>query len=235
MAVIPNPILTDRFTRAFDFAAVVHASQVRKGTHIPYLAHLMGVASLVLDHGADEDTAIAALLHDAAEDQGGHAMLAQIRARFGERVANIVKGCTDTFEKEKPEWCTRKQNYIEHLRSADLSTCLVSAADKLHNARAILHDIRNSGVAVFQRFSVSQERSGWYYGSVADVLHHRLAGEEGIALAVALRHAIDEIAAHAGCEAFRAGVVRGRRSEACPPDAAGDRKTAAEGQAHAMS
>jgi hypothetical protein len=220
MTVIPTPILSDRFSRAFDFATVVHASQPRKGTRIPYLAHLMGVASLVLEHGADEDTAIAALLHDAPEDQGGRAMLAQIRARFGDRVEKIVEGCTDTFEEPKPAWRERKEAYIAHLRDdADLATCLVSAADKLHNARAILHDIRNRGLEVFRRFRVSQGSSGWYYGSVASVLHHRLSGEEGIALAVALHHAIDEIAGHAGCEEFRSGVARGRRGEPCPAEA----------------
>ena len=216
---IPHPVLTDRFAQAFAFASVVHASQTRKGTAIPYLSHLMGVASFVLEHGADEDTAIAALLHDAPEDQGGYAMLAQIKARFGDRVEKIVHGCTDTFEDPKPAWQKRKEDYIAHLdREADMATCLVSVADKLHNARAILHDLRNVGVAVFERFSVSQGQTGWYYGNLARVFHRRLAGEEAEALANALRHAIGEIAGHKGCEGFRAGAKRGMCGEPCPPD-----------------
>jgi GTP pyrophosphokinase len=214
---IPKPILSNRFCDAFVFASVVHASQVRKGTNIPYVAHLMGVASLVLEHGADEDTAIAALLHDAAEDRGGRAMLAQIRARFGPDVEKIVEGCTDTFEEKKPDWCKRKADYIAHLHNSDNhGTFVVSAADKLHNARAILHDLRNIGADVFKRFNASPEQSGWYYGSVARVLHQRLAGTNAAPLAVALWHALDEIAAGRGCEAFHAGIERGKSGDDCP-------------------
>ena len=143
MTVMPSPMLTDRFSRAFEFASVVHATQVRKGTRIPYLSHLLAVASLVIEHGADEDTAIAALLHDAPEDRGGKPMLEQIRARFGERVADTVHGCTDSFERQKGPYAERKTRYVEHLAGdASEETCLVSAADKLHNARSILHDLR---------------------------------------------------------------------------------------------
>jgi len=216
MSTLPSPVLTDRFARAFEFASVVHASQVRKGTSIPYIAHLIGVASVVLEHGADEDTAIAALLHDAPEDQGGRAMLAQIKARFGDRVEQIVEGCTDTFEAKKPPWRDRKIAYIQHLESADLATCLVSTADKLHNARAILQDLRNLGPEVFQRFSASQEQTGWYYESVGAALHRRLAGTEAVALANELRHAIGEIAAHKGGDRFRAGVSLAREGAECP-------------------
>jgi (p)ppGpp synthase/HD superfamily hydrolase len=156
---VPNPILTDRFAQAFAFASVVHANQTRNGTAIPYVSHVLGVASLVLEHGADEDTAIAALLHDAPEDQGGYAMLAQIKARFGDRVEKIVEGCTDSFEDPKPAWPKRKAAYLAHLgdaeAGADTATCTVSVADKLHNARAILHDLRNVGIAVFARFGAS--------------------------------------------------------------------------------
>ena len=214
--MIPKPVLTDRFAQAFAFASIVHASQTRKGTTIPYVSHVIGVASLVLEHGADEDTAIAALLHDAPEDQGGYAMLAQIKARFGERVEQIVEACSDTFEHPKPKWPKRKEAYLAHLADADIATCIVSVADKVHNARAILHDLRNVGVGVFDRFGATQEQVGWYYGSLAHVLHRRLAGEEAVALAVALRHAIDEIAAHKGCALFAAGVERGRGCEPCP-------------------
>ena len=213
---VPHPVLTNRFAEAFAFASVVHASQTRKGTATPYLSHLMGVASLVLEHGADEDTAIAALLHDAPEDQGGYAMLAQIRARFGDEVAHIVEGCTDTFERKKPDWRKRKNDYLAHLDGADPKTCLVSVADKLHNARSILHDLRHVGVKVFARFSATQEQTGWYYGSLARVFHHRLAGEDAEALANALRHATNEIGDHQGCEAFRSGAERGIRNDPCP-------------------
>lgn len=217
---LPKPVLSDRFTQAFAFASIIHASQTRKGTSIPYLAHLIGVASLVLEHGADEDTAIAALLHDAPEDQGGYAMLAQIKVRFGDRVGKIVEGCTDTFENPKPSWSDRKVAFLANLadsqRGADLATCIVSVADKLHNARAILHDLRYEGIAVFDRFSATQEQVGWYYGSLAQILHRRLSGERAIALAGALLHTLDELAAYKDCEMFGAGVERGFRGEACP-------------------
>jgi (p)ppGpp synthase/HD superfamily hydrolase len=218
--VVPSPVLTDRFAQAFAFASIVHASQTRKGTAIPYLAHVIAVASFVLEHAADEDTAIAALLHDAPEDQGGYAMLAQIKARFGERVAKIVAGCTDTFEDPKPDWPTRKQQYLAHLADphdgADLATCTVSVADKLHNARSILHDLHNVGIEAFDRFDATQRQLGWYYGSLAQILHRRLAGEPAIALAVALLHALDEIAAYKGCEMFGGGVEHGFRGDPCP-------------------
>jgi len=217
---LPAPVLTDRFAQAFAFASIVHASQTRKSTSIPYLAHVMGVASLALEHGADEDTAIAALLHDAPEDQGGYAMLAQIRARFGATVAGIVAGCTDTFEEPKPAWRARKEAYLAHLADvqsdADKRTCIVSAADKLHNARAILHDLRNIGVEVFGRFRATQEQIGWYYGSLAHVLHRRLAGEPALALVDALRHAIEDIGAHKGCSGFGSGAALGLAGQACP-------------------
>ena len=179
MTVMPSPMLTDRFSRAFEFASVVHATQVRKGTRIPYLSHLLAVASLVIEHGADEDTAIAALLHDAAEDRGGKPMLEQIRARFGERVADTVHGCTDSFEKQKGPYAERKTRYVEHLAGdASEETCLVSAADKLHNARSILHDLRaakNDAPAFWTRFGSTPAQSGWYYGRVETALERRLA------------------------------------------------------------
>jgi (p)ppGpp synthase/HD superfamily hydrolase len=218
--VVPNPVLSDRFVQAFAFASIVHASRARQGTAVPHIAHVLGVASLVLEHGADEDTAIAALLHDTPEDRGGYAMLAQIKARFGDRVAAIVEGCTDSFEDPKPAWALRKATYLERLADAqggaDLATCKVAVADKLHNARAILQDLRNRGSAVFERFGATQEQVGWYYGSLAQVLHRRLSGEPAISLAGALLHALDEIAAHTGCELFGAGVESGFHGRPCP-------------------
>jgi (p)ppGpp synthase/HD superfamily hydrolase len=159
-----NPKLGDRFDAAFRFASHAHRHQIRKGMAIPYLAHLLSVAALVLEAGGDEELAIAALLHDAAEDQGGQAMLDEIRSKFGDRVATVVEGCSDTLESPKPAWQLRKQAYIEHIRnSADLGTCVVSAADKLHNSRSILDDHYLIGDAVFDRFRKSKDHTLWYY------------------------------------------------------------------------
>ncbi|MBI3406222.1 MAG: HD domain-containing protein [Acidobacteria bacterium] len=141
---------------------------MRKGKTIPYVSHLLGTAGIVLDHGGDEDQAIAALLHDAPEDQGGRARLADIRKKFGARVARIVDGCTDTFEDPKPPWLERKKAYLNHLRSAPSDVRLVSAADKLHNAREILADIRNSPrSSVWHRFRGGRQGTIWYYRALA--------------------------------------------------------------------
>ena len=128
-----DSILTDRFDRAFAFARHLHRDQFRKGTAIPYTAHLLAVAALVLEDGGDEDQAVAALLHDAVEDHGGLGRLEEIRQLFGERVAEIVEGCSDSFTIPKPPWRERKERYIEHLRHADAGVRRVSLADKLHN------------------------------------------------------------------------------------------------------
>jgi len=140
--------------RAFQFAAERHTGQTRKASTIPYIAHLMGVASLVLEYGGDEDMAIAALLHDVVEDCGGAPMLKEVRRRFGRRVATMVDGCTDSDDDPKPPWRERKESYIRHLWSADADTRLVSAADKLNNVRSILSDRREVGEAVWERFKV---------------------------------------------------------------------------------
>lgn len=160
-----HPKLNARFDAALRYAADKHRTQIRKGTaDVPYLAHLLSVAALVLEAGGDEELAIAALLHDTAEDQGGRAVLEEIGREFGPRVAGIVDGCTDTYEVPKPDWHTRKRNYIEHIRQqADLDVCVVSAADKVHNARSILSDHYLSGDAVFERFKVSKDETLWYY------------------------------------------------------------------------
>jgi hypothetical protein len=220
MGAIPRPLLTNRFTDAIDFALVAHCAQVRKGTRIPYLSHLLAVASLVIEHDGDEDAAIAAVLHDAPEDQGGYAMVEQIRARFGDEVAAIVVACTDTFESPKPEWPPRKTKYVEHLAAdASLGACLVSAADKLHNARAILHDLRASDdhAAFWQRFSSPPKQSGWYYGRLQRALGGRLATHDGREMVTELTHALDAIAALPGCETFGEGIAIGRVGGACPP------------------
>lgn len=160
--------LGPRFHRAFLFAAKKHAGQTRKASTIPYLAHLMGVASLVLEFGGDEDMAMAALLHDVVEDCGGEPMLREVRKRFGTRVARIVEGCTDSFSTPKPPWRERKESYIRHLKNADAETRLVSAADKLNNIRSILSDYRAIGEQIWARFNGGREGTLWYYRALLD-------------------------------------------------------------------
>ncbi len=128
----------------------------------------MGVASLVLEAGGDEDLAIAALLHDVVEDCGGGPMLREVRRRFGSRVAKIVDGCTDAYTFPKPPWRERKETYIRHLRDADEDTRIVSAADKLNNVRSILSDYREVGEFVWSRFSGGREGTLWYYRTLLD-------------------------------------------------------------------
>ena len=172
--------ITQRFTHALDYARIAHAAQFRKGTEIPYLYHLMGVASLVLEHGGNEDQAIAGLLHDLIEDCGEpHADM--IRAQFGDVVANIVRDCTDGSAEQKKEntnaqsrredWIRRKLRYIAHLEHADNTTLLVSGCDKLHNARAILIDLENPevGEKVFSRFTGGKDGTLRYYHSLAAI------------------------------------------------------------------
>jgi (p)ppGpp synthase/HD superfamily hydrolase len=165
----PNAIrLGPRFLRAFEFAAEKHKGQARKASRTPYIAHLMGVTSLVLEFGGDEDLAIAALLHDVVEDCGGKPVLKEVRRRFGARVAKVVDGCTDAYEIPKPPWRERKENYIRHLRTADAGTRLVSAADKLNNMRSILADYREVGEAIWERFNGGREGTLWYYRTLLD-------------------------------------------------------------------
>lgn len=158
--------LTPRFEQALQYAAVVHAHQERKGSGIPYVAHLLGVASIALEYGANEDEAIGALLHDAGEDAGGEGRIADIRLRFGDAVADIVQGCTDAVVIPKPPWRKRKEQYIAHVPSASPSVQLVSASDKLHNSRAILRDLRRLGDEVWSLFSGGKEGTLWYYRSL---------------------------------------------------------------------
>jgi (p)ppGpp synthase/HD superfamily hydrolase len=166
------PKLGERFDQAFAFASRTHHLQVRKNSgEVPYMAHLLAVSSLVLEAGGDEDLAIAALLHDAAEDQGGEAMLAEIGKRFGPRVMRIVQGCSDTFVLPKPPWYERKRAYVAHVRDvADADVCMVSAADKLHNARSILSDHYRIGDVVFDRFKASKDQTLWYYREMVEAL-----------------------------------------------------------------
>ncbi len=163
-----NP--SSKFEEALVYASIVHARQTRKGTRVPYLAHLLGVASIVLEFGADEDEAIGALLHDAGEDQGGKARIDDIRVRFGDKVADIVQGCSDTLVVPKPSWRKRKEDYVAHLSRASASVRLVSAADKLHNAQSILRDHRDVGEAVWSRFSAKKGETAWFYRAVVEAL-----------------------------------------------------------------
>jgi (p)ppGpp synthase/HD superfamily hydrolase len=166
--------LSSRFEEALVFAAQLHAKQVRKGTSIPYISHLLAVASLVLEYGGNEDEAIAALLHDAIEDQGGVFAREEIRRRFGNTVVDIVDGCTDAEVIPKPPWRERKETYIAHVRHAPASVRLVSAADKLHNARSILADYRILGEELWNRFSSGKQGTLWYYHSLVEA--YRAAG-----------------------------------------------------------
>lgn len=156
-------LLSERFQDALVFAAQLHAEQVRKGSGVPYVAHLLGVASLVLEAGGTEDDAIAALLHDAIEDCGGAPTREAIRQRFGDTVTAIVDGCTDADTTPKPPWRQRKEAYIAHIPEASPSVRLVSAADKLYNARSILRDYRVLGEELWQRFRGGKEGTLWYY------------------------------------------------------------------------
>ncbi|MGH9365097.1 MAG: HD domain-containing protein, partial [Thermoanaerobaculia bacterium] len=165
-----RPPIGERFKKALVFAHRLHRRQLRKGTRIPYMTHLMSVASLVLENGGGEDAAIAALLHDAVEDQGGRPTLERIRRKFGQGVAAIVDGCTDAYEQPKPSWRQRKEAHLAHLAKASKTVRLVSAADKLHNARTILSDYRALGERLWSRFNVGKASQLWYYHSLVRAL-----------------------------------------------------------------
>lgn len=170
----PATYLTEKFHLAMKYATFWHRHQVRKSTDLTYILHPLGVASLVLEAGGNEDEAIAALLHDVPEDCGGQVMLEEIEALFGPRVAEIVAGCSDTLVENranKPEWRVRKQNHIDEIKaSSDMGLHLVTAADKLHNARAIVTDLQNDGPIVWNRFNAGQEDILWYYTEMLKVL-----------------------------------------------------------------
>jgi (p)ppGpp synthase/HD superfamily hydrolase len=173
-----------RFAQAVSYALELHSGQVRKQAAdedpedgIPYISHLMMVASLVIEHGGDEDEAIAALLHDGPEDCGGRETLEIIRHRFGSRVAEIVETCTDTFDSPKPDWWIRKKAYVDRLRLASSSALLVSLADKTHNAEATLADVTEHGDEFWDRFTQGRSGSLWYYGSLVGIYCERVSGK----------------------------------------------------------
>ena len=155
--------LTERYEEALKYAFQLHRRQVRKGSGIPYVSHLLAVSALVMQDGGDEDQAIAGLLHDAVEDQGGQKTLDEIQRKFGERVAEIVLGCSDTLESPKPPWRERKEKYLAHLESASVEVRRVSQADKLHNASSILQDLHREGTGVWGRFKGGKEGTLWYF------------------------------------------------------------------------
>jgi len=167
------PDLGPRLQGAFRYAAEKHDGQTRKQSAVPYISHLMAVASLVLEAGGDEDMAIAALLHDVVEDCGGMPRMREVRKQFGPRVAEMVEGCTDSFGEPKPEWLERKKDYLREVKHADVETRLVSASDKLHNVRTILADYRKDGEAIWTRFNGGREGTLWYYRALSDEYRRR--------------------------------------------------------------
>ncbi len=168
--------LSARFDEALKYAHDVHRNQTRKGTQSPYISHLMGVASIVLDDGGSEDEAIGALLHDAAEDHGGRGRLDDIRKRFGDGVANIVEDCTDSWDTPKGPWIERKRAYVAHANVLAPSSLRVSAADKVHNGYAILRDLRNTGEEVWTRFNAPADDVVAYYESLVRAFRHAGGG-----------------------------------------------------------
>jgi (p)ppGpp synthase/HD superfamily hydrolase len=188
--------LSERFDEALTFAARHHRDQLRKGSQVPYMSHLMSVSALVLEHGGNEDQAIAALLHDAVEDapagQGG-AVLAEIRERFGQAVADIVRACSDGLDADgnrSGTWAERKRPYVAGLADKPLDALLVTAADKTHNGLCIAADVRRYGPGFWSTFNASRGELLWYYTSVRDVVGHRLRGSS---IAGALDRAVTEL------------------------------------------
>ncbi len=161
-----SSLLTPRFEQALVYAAQLHRYQSRKGKNLPYISHLLGVCTLVLEAGGDEDEAIAALLHDAIEDQGGQKIRLEIRDKFGYKVSQIVDECTDTDLTPKPPWKARKLQYIEHFRGASLSGQRVSLADKLHNARSTLRDKQEMGDEIWTLFKGGKDDTLWFYNEI---------------------------------------------------------------------
>jgi (p)ppGpp synthase/HD superfamily hydrolase len=168
--------LSARFDEALAMASSLHRTQHRKSTEIPYLSHLMAVAALVLENGGSEDEAIAGLLHDAVEDQGGQATLTTIRNAFGDQVADYVWALSDTDQTPKPPWRARKEEYLAHLEDAPFPVLRISAADKLHNARSMVRDYLLFGEDLWNRFSAPSADQIWYYRSLSDVFRRRLGG-----------------------------------------------------------
>jgi len=182
-----------KLAEAAFYAVTSHQGQVRKGTSIPYVSHLFAVAAIVMENGGDEELACAALLHDVIEDCGAEHE-PEILARFGARVARIVRACSDTDVQPKPPWRARKQAYLDHLETADHDTLLVSCADKLHNARAIVADLHVHGPGMLSRFNAPPGGTEWYYAALADAFSRHLPGPMSCELNIAARE-LDRIVA----------------------------------------
>ncbi|MBM3832975.1 MAG: HD domain-containing protein [Verrucomicrobia bacterium] len=180
---------SSRFEASLVYAATIHSGQVRRKTGMPYIAHLLGVAGIVLEFGGNEEEAIGALLHDAVEDAGGKSRLHDIEERFGDAVAAIVIGCTDSEVFPRPPWRERKEAYVAHIPQASASIRLVSAADKLHNARALLRTLRSLGECIWERYSGGKDGTLWYYRALVNAF--RSAGPT--ALADELERVVSEI------------------------------------------
>ncbi|HTN78064.1 MAG TPA: HD domain-containing protein [Acidimicrobiales bacterium] len=191
-------------SRSFDYAAYWHRHQRRKGSDVPYIAHLMAVSALVLEHGGTDVQAAGALLHDVAEDQGGRKRLREIKRKFGKDVEQIVRDCSDSLRKDpkrKKKWKKRKKAYIERLETVKKTSLLVSCADKLHNARATVEDSRRIGPAVWDKLNGGPEGQAWYYREVSRVCSQRLTKEPAASLA----HDLAVAVAHLELEAAKAG------------------------------
>jgi GTP pyrophosphokinase len=191
MEMPADSVYSERFVRALETAARLHAAQRRKGSGVPYISHLLGTCAIALDYGADEDEAIGALLHDAIEDVEPTEMARAAVAEFGPRVLAIVEGCSEFRPVPKPPWRERKERYIAHLAEADASVLLVSAADKLHNARSILADLRRDGPDVWSRFKAGRDESIWSYRAVTDAIVANPANNPH--LVAELRGTLDEL------------------------------------------
>jgi (p)ppGpp synthase/HD superfamily hydrolase len=184
----------EKFEDALIYATQLHRDQTRKGSEVPYITHLLTVAAIVGENNGTENEVVAALLHDAPEDRGGKDRLEDIRVRYGDEVAEIVDGCTDTYEDPKPEWRPRKEAYVAHVAEAPPSLRLVSAADKLHNARSILADLRAVGNELWDRFTGGREGTLWYYRALVEAY----AGVDSNPIVKELDRVVREIEALAG-------------------------------------
>ena len=173
------------FERALLFACEAHRTQLRKGSTVPYISHLMAVARLVLEYGGDEQQAIAALLHDAPEDQGGAAMLERIRNEFGDDVAALVNDCTEILERSRLDWSSRKKAYLAHLSSITDRAALIAGCDKVHNARNLITALELCGPSAFERFNGKAAGTKWWY--------QQLATQLGPRLPVALQRELDRL------------------------------------------
>ncbi len=168
--------LGEKFEQALLFALHIHAGQIRKGSQTPYYAHILGVASLVLEDGGTETEAIAALLHDAAEDGAGQNTLDEIRAQFGDEIAEIVLDCSDTLETPKPPWRARKQAHIDHLKTSRPESMHVKLADKVHNANNLLRSLHEYGPSVWDDFKGGREGTLWYFREMHAVFSQTRSG-----------------------------------------------------------